>query len=480
VARCRAKVQVGYTGRLHLATLAASASLAWSTGDAHAGPPDRVELPYKCAKTTTGLTVTPGPLRPYQIVGSRDTARVAVCRFTARTFGTLGCNSVEVHQFDVMCGRKRVPFAELAAMIAARLPPRDLRLTQGRFTCFPHPQANMPGVVRSAPSGLNLTCHWPFKAPALRVAVPSGYAPIAEIGGRLRLSGSSASASRQGIVHAPVATSPLPDLVSIEAAPVDPVPANAARPATEPSHDPSTWTAPDPTWIALLVALLMAAGVFAWRWPERAKRTKVATAGATLRLIEAVERHSAVLRNRLVMLQIPARLSLVRPVTELKAANAASAVASMLEGTQARLADLRGAGPLADVLSQEIGQLRQRLTTLTASAAESDAHAERAHPAFRNLMRDIERVRRIADSAAISIGAGRSATRIPTTRSEAYNLLGLNPDAPDGILKKVADGLRMSWHPDHARDDADRIEREARIKAINIAVELINNKRAAA
>jgi hypothetical protein len=40
--------------------------------------------------------------------------------------------------------------------------------------------------------------------------------------------------------------------------------------------------------------------------------------------------------------------------------------------------------------------------------------------------------------------------------------------------------LRMNWHPDHARDDEDRAAREARIKAINIALDLINGKRVAA
>jgi hypothetical protein len=48
------------------------------------------------------------------------------------------------------------------------------------------------------------------------------------------------------------------------------------------------------------------------------------------------------------------------------------------------------------------------------------------------------------------------------------------------VLKKIVDALRMSWHPDHARDAADRVLREDRIRQINIAWDLINTKREAA
>jgi curved DNA-binding protein CbpA len=37
----------------------------------------------------------------------------------------------------------------------------------------------------------------------------------------------------------------------------------------------------------------------------------------------------------------------------------------------------------------------------------------------------------------------------------------------------VVDGLRQSWHPDHAKDEPDRQRREERIKQINIAWDLI-------
>ena len=69
---------------------------------------------------------------------------------------------------------------------------------------------------------------------------------------------------------------------------------------------------------------------------------------------------------------------------------------------------------------------------------------------------------------------------MPRTRAEAYSLLGVNPDVSEPVLKKLSDALRMSWHPDLARDDFDRAMREDRIKQINIALELIRSEKQAA
>lgn len=69
--------------------------------------------------------------------------------------------------------------------------------------------------------------------------------------------------------------------------------------------------------------------------------------------------------------------------------------------------------------------------------------------------------------------------RIPRTRSEALQVLGMGvtPSANDAALKKIVDGLRLSWHPDLARDESDRQMRELRLKQINAAWEIIQGKR---
>lgn len=69
--------------------------------------------------------------------------------------------------------------------------------------------------------------------------------------------------------------------------------------------------------------------------------------------------------------------------------------------------------------------------------------------------------------------------RIPQTKGEALQMLGMgvSRDATETAMKKIVDGLRLSWHPDLAKDESDRQLREFRIKQINAAWELIQGKR---
>jgi hypothetical protein len=159
--------------------------------------------------------------------------------------------------------------------------------------------------------------------------------------------------------------------------------------------------------------------------------------------------------------------------------NAGGAVAAFFVQTEAAVALLKGAGPLRDVLQSELKHLRERLGNVETGAREG-VPAANTGPHYRALVRELERIRRIAESAAASLAGGRPSTTLPRTTSEAYDVLGVNADVSEGVLKKIVDALRMSWHPDHARDEDDRRMREARIRQINIAWDLIIAKREAA
>lgn len=449
-------------------------------------------LPYSCSKAGNRVIAAPSSPRRYVVAGARDMLTLSFC---PNAPDRADCPRVGVYHFDIMCGSKRVPWADLALVIAeARFGERPGQVRQPARCTMTSERAD-----RGDPAGpgLSLICQrGPHSFASTRLLVPDGYAPIAEAGARIEGGPARLAApQRYRVVPAMVTSSPLPDITPVS----DVIAADEPRldfahaltaskqagadeaiavPAVPPPASGFAW------WAVLTSALAVAgAGWFAARrWPREAKFAKVRAARLALRGIETTETLVAKVQDTIAKTPLPFFAPVVRskPITDIKAANAASAVAALLAEAEGRLADLKNAGPLNDVLRNELGQLRQRLTALQASAAESDEAAAKASPGFRNLLRDIERVRRIADSAALSIGSGRNTTRIPATKAEAFELLGLNPDVAEGTLKKVADGLRMNWHPDHARDDEDRMAREARIKAINIALDLINGKRAAA
>lgn len=69
---------------------------------------------------------------------------------------------------------------------------------------------------------------------------------------------------------------------------------------------------------------------------------------------------------------------------------------------------------------------------------------------------------------------------VPTSYAEALEVLGASPDSSTAAIKKIVDGLRQSWHPDLARSEPDRLQREARVRQINVAWDLVSQRRSAA
>lgn len=145
---------------------------------------------------------------------------------------------------------------------------------------------------------------------------------------------------------------------------------------------------------------------------------------------------------------------------------------SQIEGVVARLKD---GSPLRDVLNQELRLIHYRIEAAADAARIGHDTREKSAARFRGLVRELGRVQRIADSAAASVIDPTEQLAHPQSPSEAYAMLGMNPDAPPHVLKKLVDALRVTWHPDHARNESDRILREERIKQINSAWDLINS-----
>jgi hypothetical protein len=214
-------------------------------------------------------------------------------------------------------------------------------------------------------------------------------------------------------------------------------------------------------WLASAMAFATAAGLirlrFAHTWPERN------VAGALQAAVSTIRTSGRRAKS-------PKRTY----------SNAGAAVAALLDQTETVVAGLKAAGPLREVLQSEIANVGDRLESIEKAAAADPLVAARSGPQFRGLVRELERIRRIALSAAASLSRSRGASSLPRTVSEAYDVLGVNPDVSEDVLKRIVDALRMSWHPDLARRDEDRREREDRIRQINAAWELITAKREAA
>lgn len=234
-------------------------------------------------------------------------------------------------------------------------------------------------------------------------------------------------------------------------------------------------------WL-LLTSLFVSAGWMAWTRPERflvlARR---GSSGAFEGLLSKVPLAGAVseqfrkVSNVIVALK-PASNKLERTDVGFPA----SGLEAAYDGVYAVVSSLSSDLPLRGVLDDELRRVRQRLAL--AKAVSNDGNIPAA--AYRVMMRDMDRIRRIGESARDSVAANGRGTGagtpgsgyMPRNRAEAFQLLGLNVTVSEATVKKCVDALRMSWHPDLAHDANDLALREERMKQINVAMELISVK----
>lgn len=446
---------------------------------------ERLVMPFDCDVESGGIRLTAAAETSYPIIGAREEQTATTC-----ISGATGCRTVMVHRFTIACAGLPVDWVEIAAAIRSAAANRAW-IENGRLNLVMPARGALetPAACLNANGGdlqrrvvLSGDClPWPRKAAFDHLVLPDGYAPIGELGARLMV-GAAADEAAIGDAEAPAFTME-PRLTHVAMADAAIAVAKADPDAIlEPSGRRETFeTALEPDlaadeWITVVRSGMDEPSVEQpaandnrlWAW-------LAAIGSASVILLLLAMRYAPMLRAG-----ASGRSAYHRARGNLTLANASGAVAALLAQTETAARELKGAGPLRDVLQGELGHVRDRLANLDRQVAKGELAAERSALQFRGLVRELERIRRIVDSAVASLSNTKRTARLPRTASEAYEVLGVNAEVSAGVLKKIVDALRMSWHPDLARDESDRALREDRIRQINIAWDLINGKRKAA
>lgn len=157
-------------------------------------------------------------------------------------------------------------------------------------------------------------------------------------------------------------------------------------------------------------------------------------------------------------------------------------------GAEAAVLDLQVGLPLRTLLLNELTLISKRLAASPAvQAAQKNAVAVN-HPDLywqqlgRDIsrsIRDLKRIQAVADAGRASFGDRTNEPRMPTTIEEAYFVIGANADVDAETLQRLVRALRQCWHPDLSQTPADRSYREARIRQINVAHDIISRKKMA-
>lgn len=404
---------------------------------------DELVLPYSCTMDRGAPRLSPSEETTYRIIGPREDLAFPSCTGSA----AWTCETMMVYKFSIECAGQRVAWAKVAASARA--------------------------------SGVRLPDQ-----------LPPGYAPVSKLRGRFVFPGFGHTTT---LAH--VASQELSADAVIEPAALrsERAPEPETKPwitVVDPAAASASGAAPGNAFkvagvVSMLLISLMAACLFWVRRRQLGSFAFLQFAGWTGSLAARVRDFGAASFAR-------GSSAFGKNYESWKAASAHDGddgedanplahVHTRLHETETLIAGLPGDLLLRDVLASELDSLYDRAAELGRRVGQMAPEKLRA--SVRAITRDLDRIARIAQGAAPAShdeSADMAERDAPSTVYEAYRILGLNPDAPDAAVKKIVDALRMSWHPDHARDEADRRYREQRIKQVNAAWDLLKVRQAVA
>jgi hypothetical protein len=395
-------------------------------------PDESVFLAFACQVERGRVALTPAPERAYKIIGPR-----ASHAFTACLPGQPNrCRTWQLHKFDVGCGGTRVSWLAVVAAGLERTPGRG-RVEAGRLSLRLGPAWRGSGVLHPM------------------LAFPPGYAPAIGMGARFT-----------------GASSPPPTVVEARPDNRPAIPQKQSKSTDSVTAARSEAQAPADQSSAMIAAgwqtTIEAAEVSPWR----------------LNLWRALGGLGLVFATWGLLMFARGRSGTAAPLppSDDDAALCSELIARAVKLHRASKEALAAVttDSLRQILMDDLAAVQRALLapSLTNDVAESRWHA--AKPVVVKALADLERIARIISGVLSSAPArvAQSAPDLPQTAAEAFEVLGINPEASRTVIKKVVDGLRQSWHPDHARNDNDRAAREERLKQINVAWDLIRRDRA--
>ena len=392
-------------------------------------------LPFSCASERGEIRLSKAADTSYRIFGKREEQIFTVCPAGRAA----ACTNMMVHRFSISCGAERISWARVAhaAQSLGFNVPRDL---------------------------------------------PPGFAPVTPFSGRF-------------VLPALTRSNPVVTAVSTEVLSPDSVIDRSNDPAPGPN---STWNTvvksemqPEAgngalrvgiTVAGLMMVLLAASLAAAGRWREFAfaledfSHTFAAFLQAAVATIVTLW-HAIVHRVKVIAASWQHGMA---SRDDESIANALMMLQARLAETELSVATLPTDMLLREVLNAELTKARDRIDTVERDNGRWAPDKVSGH--IRGLVRELDRIARIAQSAVQSAASGfrGDETEVPRSVVEAYQVLGLNSNAAPEVAKKLVDALRMSWHPDYAEDEGDRRRRENRMKQINAAWDIVNGRREAA
>ncbi|MDQ8697308.1 J domain-containing protein [Hyphomicrobium sp. LHD-15] len=455
-------------------------------------------MPYSCRVAGGYPVLTPSENQGHAVIGRREQREFRACS----TENPDMCQRWTVHRFDLDCGGRRVPWTEVVAAAEDVNRGRAFVARDGRLEVEMPPRWSLPpgspcarerDVEDRRFGRLDEFCAEQLdRARRVTVAMPAGFAPMLGLDGIFVADQAPRGAVADAAPEQPAAERPAkskphrsevpapqpvpaPKKAETPAAPSAPAPSEtknsadtkvAAAHADRPSEakakpepektDPSP--ALTPSGLTPIIPEIINSGQAPAKAPEKTEviETNIEVAGSGATAPDPAPTHE--------------HTELSTPPGAAPAGLLSSNMAMISIGAFAALALLgflflrRGSDPL---LARDISAV--------SLGANDQPRADRALVPMPKPEANHALTPHFPAGPPVPVSDA-----MPTTREEAMTILGMGvaPDVNEAAIKKIIDGLRLSWHPDHARDAEDRKNREHRLKQINAAWDIIAGRQA--
>ena len=471
-----------------------------SSGAANAT--ERINMPFDCQFDGERVQMRPSEDRSYEIYGHHEREIYTAC--SPADPGR--CRSWHVHRFDFSCSGVRVPWIDAAAA-GARASGRDawveggsFHLVMGPMWASDRPSFGYRGWWRHryprndfrADDGARVVTLPPGYAPALGIPVTFTGAPLDEVA-QAPFPPATVARAQAPADKIPVLPERAPPK---QEAPPAAAPAVVAKPTAEPTPARKVAAAPEAVPTSPKDAKTPAPAVSI---PGSVTPTLINGSGAAPEPATPAA---------------PSKSASPSEKTDVRLAGASETRQEIQTATKAATSAPAAAPTETASLPAPASYDQKTMMTLAAAAAALLTITSLAVSRFWRWSRGPKRLAppSTRDIASISLGGAPKGMALsleraagaptlqapppllpgnadlsspddlpmPATYAEALKILGGGPDASLAAIKKIVDGLRQSWHPDLARSEADRRQRQRRLQQINVAWDLVSQRRSAA
>ncbi len=481
--------------RITAAALVAATTLLCTTVAAG----ELLVLPYACRVVGGEPVLTPAPDQGYRVIGRREERDFTECSPANPDM----CRRWKLYRFDIDCGGQRVPWVALSAAADRNGGGRSW-VADGRMHLEMPPSWSLrpdDPCAREARYGwragrLGRYCAERRDMERADVEMPAGFAPMLELDAIFVADKEPAPAPSSAAAPV-VAERPVPKPTRAEA----PAPAREAeKPVKAPAAPPVAKSAPVPapsepakpestpgaatetaTGTPLTPTIINQPGSpSAKAAPEAIAPPETTAALADTKVAPAAVAEDDTRKEPHAEPAPPAEDSKSKPISVTLVDDLTKSVSPALLG----VGGVTVLGLLALLFAYRRHQTEAGFTLardIAAVSLDGRAGGKELVRAGRSLATSAPEGATPQSPAPQRGGAPANwGDAIPQTREEALQVLGMGvaPEVSEVAVKKIVDGLRLSWHPDYANSPQDRELRELRMKQINAAWEIFSGRRA--